>query len=88
MRGNGTVQYVSVCSICITRSIHVVEATDEKIKAVRYVHYLCFCGIHVRGKIVFEKEGSMNYHGKSKKFTEIIAECPRPHCHKKRELII
>ena len=88
VRGDGTIRYISVCGVCLTRSAYEVRATNEEIRSVKHVYYLCSCGIHVRGKIISEREMPMNNYGKNKKYTEIIVECPRPHCRKKRELII
>ncbi len=88
VRGSGVIRYVSVCGICFTQSAHETKATNEEIRAVKYAHYLCFCGINVRGKIISEKDGMTRVRGKEIKYTEIVVECPRPGCHKKKELIV
>lgn len=88
VRGSGVIRYISVCGICLTQSVYETRATDEEIRAVRHVHYLCLCGIHIRGKIISEKDGTTNIRGKEIKYTEITVECPRPGCHKKMELVI
>lgn|GEM_PF-3036310 len=86
-RTKGMIQYTAVCSVCMWVSPHNIKASESEIKAVQYIHFLCgACHMHVLGKIVSEKEETIEHRGKQEKFSEITVECLR--CHKKKEMIL
>ncbi len=87
MRGRGVIQYVSVCSVCMSVSLHGVKAEESEIRAIEHIHFLCgVCNMRVRGKIISEKEESTEYKGKREKYIEIIVQCLR--CHKTKKLAL
>jgi len=87
MRGKGVIEYISVCSVCMSISFHKIKAEDAEIKKIEHVHFLCGgCHMRVRGKIISEKEENAEYRGKREKYVEVTVQCSR--CHKKTDLTI